>query len=650
MIIILCKNTYFYKNIANIYCENRDEYGFHGEKVIIPLSSFTYFIRISGYQAEFGKGKGLGNININPTSTLPEPPDNQNCLNALEIQYGEPCISSFNYEASHPEVMPSANSRSRADVWFTFIAGDESELLFESRADFSDVITLFKAEDCNSLSEQKSNEQGADIILQNLEAGERYFIQVSGYFSSLEGYLCASISIPEKNEENEDCFHSINIDSALDCISGNNKGMDFSGIYPPCDPLPEADIWFHFVPAENGQYLVKTHADFLASFTMYEGDCSDLRALYCNSDHLRCTDYMNTPVLNAGQKYYIQLASRGRIPGYNQGEFCLEIIPASLEPEWRPVKLIPNAICISKNTALIIPDAEGGNPPYKFFGSGIDAPILSNTEVLLEVEDRNKCIHFLHITTPDCSEVECNLVADYRVQNVSCYAEENGRVDLEIYGGLGPYEVNWSVETTDKLSLDNLSAGAYYVTIEDAAGCTESINIVVSEPEELQITLIEIADSIAGEGSIRLSVSGGTSPYHFFWKKDGVDFEGEDYLVMLDHGKYQVEVHDANACSLLSEEFEIRQISGTYTTDLPDDIRVFPNPATDRITLEFSRGYPELHTLHILNSQGQLLLSQKLNHSAHTQAQIDISHLAQGSYFIELIGSVMKFRTVIVKM
>jgi hypothetical protein len=61
---------------------------------------------------------------------------------------------------------------------------------------------------------------------------------------------------------------------------------------------------------------------------------------------------------------------------------------------------------------------------------------------------------------------------------------------------------------------------------------------------------------------------------------------------------------------------------------------LYPNPATDKITIEISRE-TEGSKLFIVNVEGQVQLEQKITQS---KTQIDISTLPSGVYFVRLIN------------
>ncbi|MEZ4893193.1 MAG: SprB repeat-containing protein [Saprospiraceae bacterium] len=67
--------------------------------------------------------------------------------------------------------------------------------------------------------------------------------------------------------------------------------------------------------------------------------------------------------------------------------------------------------------------------------------------------------------------------------------------------------------------ISNLSAGTYTVTVTDANGCTKSKTTSIAEPPVLSLSKTKVNVSCYGgsDGSIDLSVSGGTSPYSYNW-------------------------------------------------------------------------------------------------------------------------------------
>jgi hypothetical protein len=67
--------------------------------------------------------------------------------------------------------------------------------------------------------------------------------------------------------------------------------------------------------------------------------------------------------------------------------------------------------------------------------------------------------------------------------------------------------------------------------------------------------------------------------------------------------------------------------------DASAEFTVFPNPATDKITLQCSQD-KEMDKIELMDIQGKLIQAQSSGNS--TEKQIDISMLTKGIYFIKI--------------
>lgn len=141
------------------------------------------------------------------------------------------------------------------------------------------------------------------------------------------------------------------------------------------------------------------------------------------------------------------------------------------------------------------------------------------------------------------------LEGEVAVNNVLCFGESNGQAQAIISGGTPPYQYEWSHDASRSgTAVNNLSAGNHQLSINDANNCELILNFIVSEPELLVIddiisTLISCPNG--SDGTLEALVSGGTSPYTYFWEENssmGSLAEG------FSKGVFQVTVTDANGC------------------------------------------------------------------------------------------------------
>ncbi|MBR9855852.1 MAG: T9SS type A sorting domain-containing protein, partial [Algicola sp.] len=137
------------------------------------------------------------------------------------------------------------------------------------------------------------------------------------------------------------------------------------------------------------------------------------------------------------------------------------------------------------------------------------------------------------------------LAATSSQTNVNCNSGSNGAIDLTVSGGTAPYTYVWSNGATTQ-DLSGLTAGTYNVTVTDANGCTTTENVTITEPSALIATSSQTNVSTYGDnnGTIDLTVSGGTAPYTYAWNNGATT---ED-LTGLTVGTYNVTVTDANSC------------------------------------------------------------------------------------------------------
>ena len=103
---------------------------------------------------------------------------------------------------------------------------------------------------------------------------------------------------------------------------------------------------------------------------------------------------------------------------------------------------------------------------------------------------------------------------------VSCYGESDAAIDISVSGGSGEYTYNWSNGSVTQ-DINNLSTQRIFCYTTDENDCTVSIEVEITEPEELIISseLSNISCYVGSDGSIDLTVSGGVTPYNYFGRR-----------------------------------------------------------------------------------------------------------------------------------
>jgi gliding motility-associated-like protein len=140
------------------------------------------------------------------------------------------------------------------------------------------------------------------------------------------------------------------------------------------------------------------------------------------------------------------------------------------------------------------------------------------------------------------------------LNQVKCFGEATGEIELNIIGGVAPFKIVWSHNPTlNSPKASNLKAGTYSVTVTDQLGCILSLNnMEVVEPALLEVlSIIPVATSCFGkaDGEVDIKVIGGTPPFSLEYQGTNT-FAADLKLDGLAKGSYAWEVVDAVGCRL----------------------------------------------------------------------------------------------------
>ncbi len=206
--------------------------------------------------------------------------------------------------------------------------------------------------------------------------------------------------------------------------------------------------------------------------------------------------------------------------------------------------------CHGDNSGSINLTSSGGQSPYLYSWSNSSSQaVLQNLPAgsyIYTVTDNLGCLLLdtLFIAQPGMA-----LGINSIVTNVSCFGEPTGAISISGNGGTSPYSVvGWS-NGASSLTITNISAGNYSVTLSDANSCTESISLLVSEPvSAFSVQLFGTDVNCYGDqnGTVISSLSGGTSPYQNFTWSNGASTQN---LNTLTAGLYSLTAYDSNNCA-----------------------------------------------------------------------------------------------------
>lgn len=131
--------------------------------------------------------------------------------------------------------------------------------------------------------------------------------------------------------------------------------------------------------------------------------------------------------------------------------------------------------------------------------------------------------------------------------DVLCFGNNTGSIDASVSGGTGAYMYSWSNGQTTQ-DIDSLLAGSYKLVVKDAKLCSDSITILISQPLSPLTLSATHTDALCiggTQGTIDLTVVGGTVPYTYSWNNS----ETTQDIQNLYNGTYFCTVTDNHGCS-----------------------------------------------------------------------------------------------------
>ena len=214
---------------------------------------------------------------------------------------------------------------------------------------------------------------------------------------------------------------------------------------------------------------------------------------------------------------------------------------------------LTNVNCFGQSTGAATIVVTGGTAGYTY--AWTDGPALSSRTGLaagnysLTVTDANSCkkVTSIPITQPTAAiSVSATQV------DVLCSEIASGSISLTVTGGTGTPSYAWTKAGSGTFSattknLSNLDNGNYNVIITDANACTESKAIDITKPSLLSVTTSISQPTCPPllDGTISLTVSGGTSGYTYNWG-GGILTQNR---TAIGPGTYSVIVTDAHGCT-----------------------------------------------------------------------------------------------------
>jgi len=222
--------------------------------------------------------------------------------------------------------------------------------------------------------------------------------------------------------------------------------------------------------------------------------------------------------------------------------------------------------CFGESSGQLEIEISGGEAPYTVSWDGPNS--FTSTElVLIDLAPGEYTLVVIDDAGCDFTEAYSisespEIVTEASAQDVACFGEMSGSIDLTIVGGAVPLIFEWlgpdGFISSDE-DLSGLGAGEYTLTVTDTEGCVVQDTVLISGPDELIVIEEVTASGCLDEpnsGTISLFPEGGQIGYLVEWTGPNGFSSTLFDISNLEPGTYDYTVTDQAGC-FVSNSIEI---------------------------------------------------------------------------------------------
>nr|MBK9653806.1 T9SS type A sorting domain-containing protein [Bacteroidota bacterium] len=211
---------------------------------------------------------------------------------------------------------------------------------------------------------------------------------------------------------------------------------------------------------------------------------------------------------------------------------------------------VQNVTCNGGSNGTACVNGFGGVAPYTYSWNTVPTTTTSLATGLMAgtytgiVTDANGCTASAQITI---SQPQLGVSCSITNTNITCFGNTNGSASAAVNGGTAPYTYLWSNGKTTQTVI-NLATGVYTVSVTDNVGCSSTCSVTITQPSAIAALYTVVRPLCNGNtnGSIDVSVVGGTSPYTYGWSNGATTQD----LNNIGAGNYVLTIIDSKGCVL----------------------------------------------------------------------------------------------------
>ncbi|WMJ71929.1 PKD domain-containing protein [Cytophagaceae bacterium ABcell3] len=276
-----------------------------------------------------------------------------------------------------------------------------------------------------------------------------------------------------------------------------------------------------------------------------EGDSTELVAEGATSYSWSTGDTTETIYINPLENDFIT------VTGSAEGCTSVDTAWVTVSPVLSLTTEVVDVSCYGDSSGAASVEVSGGIEPFTYSWSTDpeqDTELVENLfagTYSVIVTDSIGCVDSasVDILEPEVLEVEGE------TEDVSCYGGADGSASVLVSGGTQPYSYSWDTSPVQRTSeAIDLMAGEYTVVVTDSLGCSDSLTVIIDQPDGLELE-VEASDVYCygdSTGTAAVTVAGGTAPYGFRWST--IPEQTSEEATGLSAGDYSVFVTDSTGC------------------------------------------------------------------------------------------------------
>lgn len=534
-----------------------------------PSANTNYYILVDGdagsTETLFGHfGLEVENVDVTEAAdrvcdaddlgTIPEGGQivSNNYSNFCANRITDPNVSSFSIERS---------------VWFSFVAPSSGHVLIEGIGDNTykalDVqLALFESTgtDCAGPlrevgSQYDDQDRNESLQLSCLFPGQTYYLLVDGGID-FDGIFSLTLSdagdiTPRTMIDTVLCAgESLSVGASLYTETGsfidtiNLQGACDSIVFSDITVLPPLEVQIEQTKIAFGE----GEANGIAELTISGGTGNYIIA-WCNGESTSIAT-----ALIGGDNCCVSVTDENGCAV----EVCLDV---EFTDEIIPTFQSNTLDCFGDENGEISFSAMNGTAPYTFSWQKVDNSLNGNGALNSDGEEVNLSglsagDYTINIsdafddTTFTVTIIQPDLVVIdlLEKQDASCFAICDGVLEVEVNGGVPPYQLQWSTGASAE-RIEGLCANVgdrYFLTVTDANGCEALFDTVITEPLEFVVSgeeqrAVSCFGGLDGEATISLQ-NGTAASIQWSTGQAGVVASG------LPAGNYSVTVTNTDGC------------------------------------------------------------------------------------------------------